>query len=265
MTSMATGLVVALLAHCTSSSGNTASPPPVRCLPNERCPDGSKCPESGACPAGTAVGLVFEEASEVLNNPGAPRTDPLSWSFPAQHANRSMVLAGSVGALFTSTDGGSRWRPAPHGFLVPEVLSAAADPGQQTRMALTGNGVPNDWTYKVSQGPFTTTSHLQVHANRTSSAFSSSVLAGPHQQVTWGRLPAPTVIFSPTSGGIARFPDGMLIARSCGSFRQSPRMVTKRKWVSRKVHTQSALLVSDGPPVTDCSELLAITGGFPTT
>ena len=111
---MAIGLVVALLAH----TSDNASPPSVRCLPNERCPDGSKCPEGGVCPAGTGVvGLVFEEASEVLNNPGAPRTDPLSWSFPAQHANRSMVLAGSVGALFSSTDGGSRWSPS--GFQIP--------------------------------------------------------------------------------------------------------------------------------------------------
>jgi hypothetical protein len=78
-------------------------------------------------------------------------------------------------------------------------------------MPLTGNGVPNDWT-SVAQGPFTTSSRALVSANFTSRTFTSAV-TNANQQVTWGPLPAPTVIFSPSSGGIVRFPDdGMLFA-----------------------------------------------------
>ena len=90
-----------------------------------------------------SAGLVFEGANEVLNFPGAPRTDPVSWSFPGSDddANHSMVLAGSVGAVAASTDGGWSWRPAPN-LHVPEALSI---PTRQTMMSLTGGGVPNDW------------------------------------------------------------------------------------------------------------------------
>ena len=162
-----------------------------------------------------SAGLLFEEASEVLNFPGAPRTDPVSWSFPDPHgdAKRSMVLAGKAGAVVASTYGGSSWRPAP-GVDVPEALSILiGSTHQQTMMPLTGSGVPNDYTSGVTQGPFTTSSHTMVHANSTTRTFTSAVNAKPDQQVTWGRLPAPTVIFAPSSGGIVRFPDdGMLLA-----------------------------------------------------
>jgi hypothetical protein len=161
--------------------------------------------------------LVFEVANEVMNFPGAPRTDPVSWSFPdpAADTNQSMVLAGCVGAVAGSTDGGSSWQPAPH-IHVPEALSislGAAQQQQHTRMTLTGNGVPNDWTDVVTQGPFTTTSHTLIHADSAGRTFTSSANAKPGQQITWGRLPAPTVIFAPSSGGIVRFPDtGELLA-----------------------------------------------------
>ena len=111
-----------------------------------------------------SAGLVFEEAREVLNFPGAPRTNPVSWSFtgPQDDADSSMVLAGSAGAVAASTDGGSSWRPAPK-LHVPEALSIPSSPtDSRTRMPLTGNGVPNDWT-SVAQGPFTTSSRALVY------------------------------------------------------------------------------------------------------
>ena len=148
----------------------------------------------------------------MFNFPGAPRTDPVSWAFPAEDAHRAMALAGSVGAIAGSTDGGSSWTPMPH-IRVPEALSVAVGGSdRQTRMAVTGNGVPNDWTNAVEQGPFKTSSHLLVHADQASRTFSASVDAAPASQITWGKLPAPTVIFAPSSGGVIRFPDGMLLA-----------------------------------------------------
>lgn len=44
------------------------------------------------------AGLV-EAASEVLNFPGAPRTDPISWAFPAQDDRNAMAggLRGCAG------------------------------------------------------------------------------------------------------------------------------------------------------------------------
>ena len=163
-------------------------------------------------PVPASAGMVFEVASEMFNFPGAPRTDPVSWAFPAEDAHRAMALAGSVGSIAGSTDGGSSWTPMPH-IRVPEALSVAVGGSdRQTRMAVTGNGVPNDWTHAVEQGPFKTSSHLLVHADQASRTFSASVDAAPASQITWGKLPAPTVIFAPSSGGVVRFPDGMLLA-----------------------------------------------------
>jgi len=91
--------------------------------------------------------LVFEAANQVFNFPGAPRSDPVSWGFPAEDARTAMALAGSVsgGAWAGSTDGGSSWTRT-H-IQVPEALSVAVGGSdRQTRMAVTGNGVPNGWT-----------------------------------------------------------------------------------------------------------------------
>ena len=157
--------------------------------------------------------LVFEAANQVFNFPGAPRSDPVSWGFPAEDARTAMALAGSVsgGAWAGSTDGGSSWTRT-H-IEVPEALSVAVGGSdRQTRMAVTGNGVPNGWTGAVVQGPFKTSSHLLVHADPTSRTFSASVNSAAAAQITWGKLPAPTVIFAPSSGGVTRFPDGMLLA-----------------------------------------------------
>ena len=68
--------------------------------------------------------------------------------------------------------------------------------------------MPDGWLAKVSQGPFVMSSSVLISANRTSGHFST--VASSH--VSWGRLPAPTVIFAPSSGGILRYPDGMLLA-----------------------------------------------------
>jgi hypothetical protein len=170
-------------------------------------------------------GIAFEEVSEIVNYPKAARVDPQSWSFPSGNAgsgNKTMVLAGSTSALKGSTDGGSSWRPVdihlPDGGAPLSIaldaegsVGAFADEGF-TRKTLTGNGVPDFWLGKVSQGPFKTRSYTIIHTNRSSGSFSTTVDENPNNQVTWGRLPAPTVIFSPSSGGITRYPDGMLLA-----------------------------------------------------
>ena len=133
-------------------------------------------------PVPASAGMVFEVASEMFNFPGAPRTDPVSWAFPAEDAHRAMALAGSVGSIAGSTDGGSSWTPMPH-IRVPEALSVAVGGSdRQTRMAVTGNGVPNDWTNAVEQGPFKTSSHLLVHADQASRTFSASVDAAPRRR-----------------------------------------------------------------------------------
>ena len=73
-------------------------------------------------------GIVFEQVSEVLNFPTSPRVDPHSWSFPSgegDNGNKTMVIAGSTGALAASTDGGGSWRPI--GVHLPDGLSVAVD------------------------------------------------------------------------------------------------------------------------------------------
>ena len=42
--------------------------------------------------------LVFEAANQVFNFPGAPRSDPVSWGFPAEDVRTAMALAGSDSA-----------------------------------------------------------------------------------------------------------------------------------------------------------------------
>ena len=156
--------------------------------------------------------IVFEGVSEVMNFPMSPRVDPHSWSFPSGEAgsgNSTMVLAGSSGEHLGSTDGGISWRRT--GVSLPELMSVAlnATGNVGTRKTLTGNGVPDGWLAKVSQGPFVMSSSVLILADRSSGHFSTGVSA---HSVTWGRLPAPTVIFAPSSGGITRYPDGMLLA-----------------------------------------------------
>eukprot|EP01046_Picozoa_sp_COSAG06_P021513 COSAG06_NODE_1621_length_8896_cov_43.736728_3_plen_300_part_00 len=148
-------------------------------------------------------GIIFEEVSEIVNYPKAARVDPQSWSFPSGSAgsgNKTMVLAGSTGALKGSTDGGRSWRPVdvhlPDGGAplsialdVEGSVGAFADEGY-TRKTLTGNGVPDFWLGEVSQGPFTTRSYTIIHTNRSSGSFETTTDENPNNQVTWGRLPA---------------------------------------------------------------------------
>ena len=160
----------------------------------------------------TTPSIVFEGVSEVKNFPESPRVDPHSWSFPTGEAgsgNSTMVLAGSAAEHLGSTDGGTTWQSTAVSLtgLMSVALNMAGNVG--TRKTLTGNGVPDGWLPAVSQGPFVMSSSVLVKADRKTGQFSTG--ASPHS-VSWGRLPAPTVIFAPSSGGITRYPDGMLLA-----------------------------------------------------
>eukprot|EP01046_Picozoa_sp_COSAG06_P055997 COSAG06_NODE_10461_length_1678_cov_3.784674_1_plen_183_part_00 len=147
----------------------------------------------------TTPSIVFEGVSEVKNFPGSPRVDPISLSFPSGSGNSTMVLAGSAGEGLGSTDGGMSWRPTGVSLagMYSFALNMAGNVG--TRKTLTGNGVPDGWLSAVSQGPFVMSSSVLIKADRKTGQFSTG--ASPHS-VSWGRLPAPTVIFAPSSGGI---------------------------------------------------------------
>ena len=48
---------------------------------------------SGTPARRTASGTDGEAANQVFNFPGAPRSDPVSWGFPAEDARTAMALA----------------------------------------------------------------------------------------------------------------------------------------------------------------------------
>ena len=168
-------------------------------------------------PVAEEPSIVFEEVSEVMNFPGSPRVDPASWSFPSGEAgsgNSTMVLAGSASEHLGSTDGGRSWRATGgvdlDGLPMSVALNMTGNVG--TRKTLAGNGVPDGWLDKVSQGPFVMSNSVLISADRSSGHFSTGTGVSANNRVSWGRLPAPIVSFEPSSGGITRYPDGMLLA-----------------------------------------------------